>query len=199
MRIVTGPAKLGTHEHATLQLARPLATLNLKTKIAPPQLFPSESDHAAAALLLPRDGAQLIAIHPGSGSATKNWPMAKWIALAERLLGERRRLVVIGGEADEAQLGELRRAWTAPPIYHVINQPLPVVAAVLARCDAFIGHDSGISHIAAAVGTKSIVLFGATDPAVWAPRNRNARIVRAASGLLAGISVDDVFAALATS
>jgi heptosyltransferase-2 len=197
--MVFGPAKLGTHEHATLQLARPLAGLGLTTDLAPPQLLLSEADHAGAALLLPPDAERLIAIHPGSGSATKNWPILNWIALGERFLRNGQRIVVIGGEADHAQIAELRKAWPSPRISYAIHQPLPVVAAVLARCDAFIGHDSGISHIAAAVGTKSILLFGATNPAVWAPQNRDVQILRAANGALAAITVDDVCASLATS
>jgi heptosyltransferase-2 len=199
MQIVVGPAKLGPNEHAALQLARPLASLGLRTAIAPPQLFPSEQDHAAAALLLGGDAEEMIAVHPGSGSATKNWPVAKWIAVAERLLSQRQRLVVIGGEADEPQMIEIRRACRSMPIRYVVNEPLPIVAAVLARCAAFVGHDSGISHIAAAVGTPSVLLFGATDPRVWAPQNSNVRILRAASGALSDVAVPDVLAAIATS
>jgi heptosyltransferase-2 len=141
----------------------------------------------------------MIAVHPGSGSATKNWPVAKWIAVAERLLSGRQRLVVIGGEADEPQMIELRRAWRSMPIRYVMNEPLPIVAAVLARCAAFVGHDSGISHIAAAVGTPSVLLFGPTDPRVWAPQNSNVRILRAASGAMSDVAVADVLAAIATS
>jgi heptosyltransferase-2 len=200
MHIVIGPAKLGMHEHAALQLARPLTTVGVMADIAPPKLFPSESDHAEAALLLPPAAKRLIAIHPGSGSATKNWPVANWIALGERLLraGDVQ-LVVIGGEADASQIAQLRDGWPSPRATYVIDQPLPIVAAVIARCDAFIGHDSGISHIAAAVGANSILLFGSTDPRVWAPQNKNARILGAANGEMMHIAVDDVLTAISTS
>jgi heptosyltransferase-2 len=66
------------------------------------------------------------------------------------------------------------------------------LAAVLERCALFLGHDSGISHIAAAVGTPSVLLFGATDPKVWAPANKNVRVIRAANAALAAINVAEV-------
>jgi len=54
----------------------------------------------------------------------------------------------------------------------------------------FLGHDSGISHLAAAAGANCILLFGPTDPAVWAPQNDNARVIRAPDGDLRRLDVD---------
>jgi heptosyltransferase-2 len=73
--------------------------------------------------------------------------------------------------------------------------PLPGLAATLENT-IFIGHDSGISHLAAAAGAKCILLFGPTDPAVWAPLNEKARVIRAPNGDLRGLDVDLVRAAL---
>jgi heptosyltransferase-3 len=70
--------------------------------------------------------------------------------------------------------------------------PLRELADKLATCAAFIGHDSGISHIAAATGTRSILLFGPTDPHVWAPLNENARVLRAPNRDLTQLAVDEV-------
>src|SRR5204863_227643 len=77
-------------------------------------------------------------------------------------------LVVISGEADEAQTNKLETEWKNRDVRFARNLPLPVLAAVLEH-PLFIGHDSGISHLAAAAGAKSILLFGPTDPDVWAP------------------------------
>jgi heptosyltransferase-2 len=60
----------------------------------------------------------------------------------------------------------------------------------------FIGHDSGISHIAAAVGARCILLFGPTDPRVWAPANENVSVIRAPNGNLNLLAVDEVIAAM---
>jgi heptosyltransferase-2 len=56
----------------------------------------------------------------------------------------------------------------------------------------FIGHDSGISHIAAATGAPCVLLFGPTDPAIWAPANENVTVLRAPEGKLEMIDVQSV-------
>jgi len=61
----------------------------------------------------------------------------------------------------------------------------------------FIGHDSGISHLAAAAGANCILLFGPTDPNVWAPQNNNVRILRPPTGRLSDLKIEDVEAAVA--
>ena len=73
--------------------------------------------------------------------------------------------------------------------------PLPTLAAILEQA-TFVGHDSGISHLAAAVNAKSILLFGPTDPAIWAPLNENARVIRAPDKDLERLDVDLVRDAL---
>ena len=72
------------------------------------------------------------------------------------------------------------------------NLPLPTLAALLARCAAYFGHDTGISHIAAAAGTPSTLLFGPTDPATWAPQGAHVRVISAAGGNLAALAPDSV-------
>jgi len=59
----------------------------------------------------------------------------------------------------------------------------------------FVGHDSGISHLAAAAGATCILLFGPTDPAIWAPLNDNAHVIQAPDGDLNRLDVDLVRAA----
>ena len=182
--------KITDTEHAALQLARPLEQLGLTLRNPAANLFPSEDDRAFASSFLTSAHSAPIAIHPGSGSTTKNWPNEKWQAISTALSG--RELLLIGGEADERQLAALRthNARTA------FNLPLPHLAAVLERCAAFIGHDSGISHIAAAAGTPSVLLFGPTSPEVWAPANPRVQVIRPASANLNDITVEQVLAAL---
>src|SRR4029078_2673043 len=90
-------------------------------------------------------------------------------------LKEDSRLLLIGGEADEERAAELARALPAERVSVVMNLPLPALAGLLQNCALFIGHDSGISHLAAAVKTPCLLLFGPTDPAIWAPANRQVR------------------------
>jgi lipopolysaccharide heptosyltransferase III len=105
-------------------------------------------------------------------------------------------LVVISGEADEAQTGQLEQEWKNRDVRFARNLPLPSLAGVLER-SIFIGHDSGISHLAAAAGANCILLFGPTDPDVWAPANDNVRVLRSPTGRLGDLGIDFVNAALA--
>lgn len=130
--------------------------------------------------------SEQIALHPGSGSPRKNWPPHRWRELCARLPS---RPLIVGGEADEAALAALRDHGSL-----FVHRPLAELARTLAQSRLFIGHDSGVSHVAAAVGTPCVLLFGPTDPAMWAPPGDHVRIVRRATDLSA-ISVDDVIAA----
>jgi hypothetical protein len=102
-------------------------------------------------------------IHPFSGSPRKNWQLEKFRGLARQL--ERTMPV----------------RWCAgpedPPIENAVRiDDLYELACWLAGARLYIGNDSGISHLAAAVGTPTLVLFGPTDPTVWAPRGHHVRV-----------------------
>jgi MFS family permease len=71
----------------------------------------------------------------------------------------------------------------------------PVLGAIFSRCRLVIGHDSGISHLAAAAGTPCVLLFGPTDPAVWSPANPDISVIASATGKMKDIALDSVHAA----
>jgi heptosyltransferase-3 len=118
-------------------------------------------------------------IHPFSGSARKNWPLNRFRELAARLAVPVR--------------------WCAGP-----QEPLPLelisdtvrfenlyeLARWLASARVYIGNDSGITHLVAAVGTPLVAILGPTDPVVWAPRGERVQVVSGKS--LDEIAVDDV-------
>ncbi len=170
--LVRGPARIvESAGHAARQLARPI-----QESVPPP----------------------IIALHPGSGSHEKNWPLENWIGLFSpgSRFADLERLLVISGEADEAQTDQLEREWKNRNVRFAKNLPLPRLAAVLER-SIFIGHDSGISHLAAAAGANCILLFGPTDPDVWAPRNDNVQILRAPNARVSDLRIEQVEAAFA--
>ncbi len=105
-------------------------------------------------------------------------------------------MLIVGGEADEKQLAGLRAALPEAAVHFAENLPLPHLAALLEKCSLFLGHDSGISHIAAAVGARCVLLFGPSDPTVWAPANPDVRVVRASSGMIADLLPEDVTSAI---
>jgi heptosyltransferase III len=125
-----------------------------------------------------------LALHPGSGSDRKNWPEAKWAALLQYLTDSTDvDLLIVGGEAEGERLQRL--AATLPPVRSQVAQSLPLaeLARRLAGCRAFIGHDSGISHLAAAVGLPCLVLWGETVEAIWRPPSDKAVVLRHPGGL----------------
>ena len=184
-------AKIDDSDHAAHQLARPLQSLALYLEDHAATVHPSAEDRAFADEFLGANDAPLIALHPGSGSPRKNWLLENWRALGDWLLARRPspRLLLIGGEADHAQLATLTAAWRGAPVLLARDLPLPHLAALLARCRLFVGHDSGISHLAAAAGAPCVLLFGPTDPAVWAPANPHVSILPAPGGDLAALPV----------
>lgn len=127
------------------------------------------------------DGKRRVAIHPGSGSPKKNWPLERWLRVAEEITDAE--VVFVTGEAEEERGMQLPADFTR---WHAL--PLPELARRLGTCAAFLGHDSGISHLAAACGVPSLLLFGPTDPAVWAPPQPWVAVLREDSGDLAALS-----------
>jgi heptosyltransferase-2 len=195
-RIVCGPAKITGESHAARELAQPLDQLGITLTSPAPLFYPNAEDRTFAQLLLGRLSRPVIALHSGSGSASKNWPLDRWKELAQRLLTRvpSISLILVGGEADRAAIQCLRDLLPPNSVVFAEDLPLPQLGAVLGACDLFIGHDSGVSHLAAATRSKCLLLFGRTDPAVWAPANENARVLRARGGEMTNLAVDEVAA-----
>ena len=186
-QLVCGSAKPET-EHAARHFLRPLAELGITISNPVPRVFPSADDRAFAEQF---HAPHPIAVHPGSGGEHKVWPVERWFDIIRWLQAQDREVLLVGGEADDAAravlapLG-LRTAW---------NLALPQLAAVLERCALFAGHDSGITHLAAAVACPTLALFGPTSPQVWAPLGPHVRLL-VANGPMEGISTDQARAAL---
>jgi heptosyltransferase-3 len=194
-RIVIGPAKIQDATHAARQLAQPVEQLGIEVNHWAAKLFPTNEDWAFARGFLDEMASPVVALHVGSGSVQKNWALENWIALGNSLLGNNVSLLVGCGEADQTQADALQRQWQNANVHFAIHWPLPQLAAVLGEC-VFVGHDSGISHLAAAAGAKCLLLFGPTDPAVWAPLGPNVRIIRALTQRLDDIEIAAVGNAL---
>jgi ADP-heptose:LPS heptosyltransferase len=71
--------------------------------------------------------------------------------------------------------------------------PLPVLAARLSRCGLYVGNDSGVTHLAAAVGCPTVALFGESDRRVWAPRGPRVKVIGSSNVGMKAIQVEDVF------
>ncbi|HEY5915207.1 MAG TPA: glycosyltransferase family 9 protein [Verrucomicrobiae bacterium] len=138
----------------------------------------------------------VLALHPGSGSEDKNWPEARWAKLLESVVnGTGFNLLLVGGEAEGRRLQRLAAA--LPPTRTRVAQSLPLarLAALLSQCEGFIGHDSGISHLAAALGLPGLVLWAETDEFIWRPPSPSIMLIRSPAGL-SRLPVETVFARL---
>ena len=196
-KIARGPDKIDNRSHAARQLAQPINELGLSISDFAPKLYPSPEDRHRAQEFLAGLAAPIVAFHPGSGSEKKNWPLQNWIELGNDFLRNYAgSLLIVSGEADEHQTRQLESVWQNPRVRFAKHLPLPDLAAVLEET-IFVGHDSGISHLAAAADATCILLFGPTDPAVWAPLNDNAHVIQVPDGDLKRLDVDLVRAAFA--
>jgi len=207
--LVCGPDKvLDQSGHAARQLAQPIEQLGIRVVDLAARVFPSEDDRHRAREFLRNLSRPIVAIHPGSGSEKKNWPLENWMELVSSHLatgenelhrpGKVPSLVIVSGEADQAQTAHLERHWISRNVLFAKNLPLPQLAAVLEET-TFLGHDSGVSHLAAAAGANCILLFGPSDPSVWAPRNEKVRVLRTESARLSDLGIAPVHAALSAA
>ena len=161
--------------HASRQLAKGLEKLAMYL----------EDDHLHRAhFQRPPNNQRRIAIHVGSGSEKKNWPLNRWLQVANEFPTDE--VIFITGEAEQ----ERGIQPTGRPIWHAL--PLTELATRLSTCTAFLGHDSGISHLAAACGVPSLLLFGPTDPAIWSPPQSWVQFLRNPTHELSALSVHEV-------
>lgn len=116
-------------------------------------------------------GESALVVHPGSGSASKNW--RGMTTIARRWRTRHGPVLVLSGPAEGSV--------DLPHDVLVREESLPRVAALLRRGTAFLGNDSGISHLAGLTGTRGVVAFGPSDPVGWHPLGRGLRVCRAKS------------------
>jgi heptosyltransferase-2 len=164
------------------EIVRPL-DLQLGAEIGS-ELFPSPADLDGARAFLAglAPGSRLVAVHPGSGGESKIWPADKWAELGRRLAQRFPdvTLLLIEGEADAEPARFVAEAWQGLRVVRARLLPLAILTAVLRQATLYLGHDSGITHLAAAArrDLPVVALFGPTDPAVWAPPRTGVHVLR---------------------
>jgi heptosyltransferase II len=119
----------------------------------------------------------LVALAPGAAHPTKRWSPLRFAEVGRALSADGRDLVLVGGPADAAELDELRAGLGALPAIDARWLGLPALAVLLSRCAVVISNDSGPVHLAQAVGTPVVDVFGPTEPVRWGPRGAHARVV----------------------
>jgi ADP-heptose:LPS heptosyltransferase len=114
--------------------------------------------------------------HAGSGSRFKCVAPVVLARVCEALSVDETTVILVEGPADAEVTAEVHRL--CPRVAVLRELPLGTLASVLAQADLFVGHDSGLSHLAAALGVPTVAIFGPTDPARWAPLGRHVTVIR---------------------
>jgi ADP-heptose:LPS heptosyltransferase len=122
-----------------------------------------------------KKGKRVLAIHPGSGSPAKNWNPQKFAFVADWAY-QHALIFLIFGPAHDGK-DEVQQAMKKANPFIIDLLPLPMLAAILRSCTVYLGNDSGITHLAAMLGTPTLAIFGPTDPAVWGPRGPKVQII----------------------
>jgi lipopolysaccharide heptosyltransferase II len=148
------------------------------------ELWPGPSDEAKAAALIQQswvaENQPLVAIHPGGHPRwlSKRWPVEYYIRLIDQLAAAKVR-VVLTGTAQERPLGEfIYRQVQTKPIMAMGATSLNELAALIRQAQAFVSGDTAPLHVAAAVGTPLVALFGATDPVRHLPPSPRVKLLK---------------------
>ena len=125
-------------------------------------------------LLAPPDAAPAVRgavlVHPGAAQASRRWPVQRWAQVAQALAADGAEVHVTGGP-DEVELAKAVAQSAGLPPGRVLagRTDLPGLMAVVAAARLLLSPDTGVAHLATALGTPSVVLFGPTPPALWGP------------------------------
>lgn len=127
-----------------------------------------------------KNGSKTIAIHPGSGSERKCWPIASFAEVIKTLWQVNYPVLLLAGPADEQRLAYLQAHLAPPPdLYRtLVKAPLLEVAQQLQQCRGYLGNDSGITHLAAMLGVPTVAIFGPnTRVSNWEPLGKSVDII----------------------
>ena len=169
------PSELPAAQH----YCKPLEALAIYVEHPRPRIYVRPDDQHFADQWQPGlDCRRCIAVHAGSGGEKKNWPVEKFAELSrwavDHLAAE---LLLVKGEADELVVTALANRLEGR-LYRLLHSlRLTQLAAVLERCVAFVGNDSGITHLAASVSVPTVALFGPASIPIWEPQGEHVRVI----------------------
>lgn len=170
-----------------IQVARFLCDREKSRTLAVPLVFPrSHSGRPPYP-----DQKPLIVLHPGSGSRSKCTSPVLLASIVKGLMLAKPKwnICLVGGPADNDALRNLQGLLTHLDFAVLKGMDLLQIADYMQHAQLFIGHDSGLSHLAASLGVPSVLLFGPTDPGRWAPRGTHVAVLRKSCHCLGKASI----------
>lgn len=160
-------------------------TLASRTLGLPPQAprIWIDGKHARAAGDMAGKSSRMVAIAPGANWICKTWPIGRFTQLAHALVGrggalDGATIVLVGGAEEREGARPLWQAFPADRVVQAFGADVPTTAALLARCSLFVGNDSAMMHLAAAVGIPTVGLFGPTRDEHYGPWGGHGLVVR---------------------
>lgn len=173
----------------------PLRGLNIDSDDLCPVIVPSREDVAFARDFLERNtraDKKTIVVHPGAGKAENIWPPENFAEVVNRLRAEHDlNVCVIEGPRDAGSVGSFSGALRGGCV-RISGRGIGEVAAVLPLVNLVLCNDTGVMHVACAVGARTLAVFGPTDPVRWAPRCPSLEVVRAKDGNLRDLTPEVV-------
>ncbi len=178
---------LRQRRHITRQWCDDIRQAGLDIPDPSPPVIRLDDHHRTGHMQETRSRCRIV-IHPGSGGRHKCWPVENYFTLADSLRNAE--VIWMLGPAEverDQQLADAvhhRSADNSEPV--VIEADLLQAAKMIVSADLYIGNDSGMTHLAAALGVPTIAIFTTTDPAVWAPHGEHIQVMdnRSAGGSL---------------
>jgi heptosyltransferase-2 len=176
-RLVVGSAH-PQQLRAAAHFAKPLESLGIYAQDLEPRVYLLNEDRAFGKQFVSGVVPPRVAVHCGSGSLKKNWPPHCFSEVCRQLrLAWQASVVCVSGEADEAPTAEFLRRLGSPDVLEARHLRLTQLAGVLSQCDVYLGNDSGISHLAAALGVPTLVLWWPLSSPLWHPTGKRVRII----------------------
>jgi len=174
----------GRTVHAVVNYLETLAPLGIPGTDTALELYLDEAARSYARELFSTEGiagVPVVALNPGATHAVNRWPAARFAELAD-LVAERlsAKAVIVGGPEDVPLAGEILALSRTKPLSLAGKTTLLQLGAVLERCQALVSGDTGPLHMATAVRTRTIALFGAADPARTGPIGSGHRVIQPA-------------------
>jgi ADP-heptose:LPS heptosyltransferase len=115
-------------------------------------------------------GRTVVAVQPTAGARLKSWPIERWAAVVDGLAADGLSVALVGGPDDARALDEIEARLARPPALSLTGQSLDRSAAIFERCALLVGLDGGAAHLAAAVGTPTVRLYGPAPADVYGPQ-----------------------------
>ena len=165
---------LGERKHASEHFCDFVRSIPAASVFSLPKVYLSSEERRFALNFLNDHGLDLrndciVAVHVGSGDPRKRWFPDRYGEVISSIVGSGAKVFLLSGPSDDDIVAQVYEGVERNKVFIVRGIPIRKVAAIIDRATLFLGNDSGLMHLASAVGTPTVSLFGPSDPVTWGP------------------------------